>query len=622
MLSLPKQTSHKRDLPNTFEGNKANEQQGATTTFKNWAAEVQIYMSLEDHNMADIMDDTKHRTTAIMDDHYIDYMLRAQGLGQEDEDYIRDKEVEIMTREHARDVTAPILRRNTELALRRRSEGKDGVPADEAVPQVPDLPQDYDPFTDVQRKHVNEYKDAFHHYSRVLQYVLTKVTKGEVYRLVVQCNHNNSSGFETWRRLHFTYDQGEKAQHLAQLARIMKPTWNNVNQQPNEFIKTFQHWRDEIYNYEQSVAELPSEMKMTLLIQTIQGDIRSHMLMNYNLTTANFDESCTRVEDYYRNVYVDNSAGQVAGVQNPRKKPWPPWKRQPWKNGHGKGKYDYDKAKGGKDKGGKDNPWKGGYDKGRKGKGRGYGKPWSKGKGKGDKGYNNYNYGYGKPKGYDYRKGKDKGDGGKPKGPPLPSNYGNDWKGKKAGKGKGDKYIVCYYCGKPGYTSDKCWWKNKGQIYNMDQPASMWSLPNDNPAQNLQPLSQSASTTLLPQVQPQNPLYEQQYTVRAVTGTTLVVDRDNTTTDQLRRWAILIDAGASTSVASREHFSHIPIKQLRHRDPQALTAVTGDNIEIYGIKEVTLVHDNLAIPTTFIICDVTCAILGLDTITKNRLQLN
>eukprot|EP00971_Amphidinium_carterae_P008494 167668-Amphidinium_carterae.1 len=85
--------------------------------------------------------------------------------------------------------------------------------------------------------------------------------------------------------------------------------------------------------------------------------------------------------------------------------------------------------------------------------------------------------------------------------------------------------------------------------------------------------------------QPQNPLYDQQQYVRAVSGTPLVVDKDNTTTDQLRLWAILIDTGAITSVASRERFSHIPIKQLRHRDPQALTAVTGENIEIYGIKE-------------------------------------
>eukprot|EP00971_Amphidinium_carterae_P044906 882839-Amphidinium_carterae.1 len=31
---------------------------------------------------------------------------------------------------------------------------------------------------------------------------------------------------------------------------------------------------------------------------------------------------------------------------------------------------------------------------------------------------------------------------------------------------------------------------------------------------------------------------------------------------------------------------------LQLRDPQALTAVTGENIDIYGIKEMTLVHDN------------------------------
>eukprot|EP00971_Amphidinium_carterae_P005004 100319-Amphidinium_carterae.1 len=131
-------------------------------------------------------------------------------------------------------------------------------------------------------------------------------------------------------------------------------------------------------------------MKMTLLIQNIQGDIKSHMLMNYKLSTSNFDESCTRVEDYYRNVYIDNNGGQIAGLQKPKKKPWPPWGKQPWQNGKGKYGDDYGKDKGGKDKGGKDK----GYGKG-KGKGKGYGKPW-KGNGKGDKGY--YNYNYGKPK--------------------------------------------------------------------------------------------------------------------------------------------------------------------------------------------------------------------------------
>eukprot|EP00971_Amphidinium_carterae_P109606 2170488-Amphidinium_carterae.1 len=74
------------------------------------------------------------------------------------------------------------------------------------------------------------------------------------------------------------------------------------------------------------------------------------MLMNYNLTTADFDESCTKVEDYYRNVYIDNSGGQISGLQKP-KKPWPYWKKkQQWQKGYGKGKYDYDSGKGGKDR--------------------------------------------------------------------------------------------------------------------------------------------------------------------------------------------------------------------------------------------------------------------------------
>eukprot|EP00971_Amphidinium_carterae_P276208 5481206-Amphidinium_carterae.1 len=82
-------------------------------------------MSLEDHNLADIMSDTKDMKTAIVDTHYIDYMLHQQGLGQENEDEIKDKEIDRLTREHARDVTSPILRRNAELARRRR-DGDDG----------------------------------------------------------------------------------------------------------------------------------------------------------------------------------------------------------------------------------------------------------------------------------------------------------------------------------------------------------------------------------------------------------------------------------------------------------------------------------------------------------------
>eukprot|EP00971_Amphidinium_carterae_P262190 5200790-Amphidinium_carterae.2 len=93
MLSVPKQTSHERNLPAVFEGNKQNEQQGPTTTFKNWAAEVQIYMSLEDHNLA-TMEDVKTEKVAITDLSYIDFYLHAQGLGEKDADEIRDQELQ------------------------------------------------------------------------------------------------------------------------------------------------------------------------------------------------------------------------------------------------------------------------------------------------------------------------------------------------------------------------------------------------------------------------------------------------------------------------------------------------------------------------------------------------
>eukprot|EP00971_Amphidinium_carterae_P318614 6333139-Amphidinium_carterae.1 len=80
MLSVPKQQSLKRELPSIFEGSKQNEQQGPMTTFKDWASKVQIYMSLEDHNMASILKDIKTQKHPIVDVNYIDYCLHEQGL--------------------------------------------------------------------------------------------------------------------------------------------------------------------------------------------------------------------------------------------------------------------------------------------------------------------------------------------------------------------------------------------------------------------------------------------------------------------------------------------------------------------------------------------------------------
>eukprot|EP00971_Amphidinium_carterae_P116828 2313869-Amphidinium_carterae.2 len=348
-----------------------------------------------------------------------------------------------------------------------------------------------------------------------------------------------------------TYDQGEKAQQLGTLARIMRPTWNNLQQPPTEFIKNLQSWRDEIFNYENSVSEIASAMKMALLMQHIQGVIKSHLLLNVNLAAADFDDAATKVEDYYSTVYIDNN--NPGGIQAFEKggKPWkgkgsenqpPQQPQQPYR------------------------PWKG--------KGGKYGQRpyYSKSKGEG-KGYYNYTN-YTRPKGgyYNYRKSKGKGKGGISQGPPLPSNPYSKGKGSK-GKGRKRTDIVCYYCGKPGHTSDKCWWK--GQIYNIDQSKPVWSVPNDNQPQQLQQLPQSsASTTIMTQPQQTRlenmSLYESGsfYTgIHSITGATLIVNKDNTTTDQLRRWAILIDTGAMTTVGSQEHFNHIPTKPLLQQDP-------------------------------------------------------
>eukprot|EP00971_Amphidinium_carterae_P129506 2564982-Amphidinium_carterae.1 len=63
-------------------------------------------MSLEDHNLADIMKETKEMKNAIVDEHYndyINYMLHQRGLGQEDEDGLKEKEIDKITRDHSRD---------------------------------------------------------------------------------------------------------------------------------------------------------------------------------------------------------------------------------------------------------------------------------------------------------------------------------------------------------------------------------------------------------------------------------------------------------------------------------------------------------------------------------------
>eukprot|EP00971_Amphidinium_carterae_P108822 2154822-Amphidinium_carterae.1 len=150
-------------------------------------------MSLEDHNLATVMVSYSH--------------------GQREDADSANSRHRVRATQHS-----ATLRRDDD----PREHGERGVEQDEALSTTTRI-----------KKTTDGYTEAFHYYSKALQYTLNKATKGEPYRFVLQCNHNNLSGFETWQRLHITYDQGEKAQQLNMLSRIMKPTWNNSTQQPS-----------------------------------------------------------------------------------------------------------------------------------------------------------------------------------------------------------------------------------------------------------------------------------------------------------------------------------------------------------------------------------------------------
>eukprot|EP00971_Amphidinium_carterae_P276935 5496212-Amphidinium_carterae.1 len=81
----------------------------------------------------------------------------------------------------------------------------------------------------------------------------------------------NANEFETWKQLHAKYDlayhQGQKLLQLQTLHRIVNPMWNNVTQQPNDFVRLFNHWKDEISNYEDTAhTHLDDAIKTSMFL--------------------------------------------------------------------------------------------------------------------------------------------------------------------------------------------------------------------------------------------------------------------------------------------------------------------------------------------------------------------
>eukprot|EP00971_Amphidinium_carterae_P107983 2137836-Amphidinium_carterae.1 len=119
--------------------NKRVLSQGPTTKFKNWAAELQFYMSLEDHNIAQLMDEAKQQTVLIMDEDYIEYELERQGLSLKDTDY---NSMHRRMRQYHKN----------EEQRERREQGERQVKQDETLPPTPEVPDTYEPFTAEERE--------------------------------------------------------------------------------------------------------------------------------------------------------------------------------------------------------------------------------------------------------------------------------------------------------------------------------------------------------------------------------------------------------------------------------------------------------------------------------------
>eukprot|EP00971_Amphidinium_carterae_P100603 1990367-Amphidinium_carterae.2 len=75
----------------------------------------------------------------------------------------------------------------------------------------------------------------------------------------------------------------------------------------------------------------------------------------------------------------------------------------------------------------------------------------------------------------------------------------------------------------------------------------------------------------------------------------------------------MVDTGSVVNIAPPSFCQHLPTTP--YQGHHGLTAVTGNDIKIYGAKKLTqLINASIFIPVEFIIADVQSAILGLPTI--------
>eukprot|EP00971_Amphidinium_carterae_P332557 6466782-Amphidinium_carterae.1 len=203
MPSVPKQQSHCRKTPTLFEGNnKSATTSGSTTTFKNWASELQIYMSLEDRNIT----------------HIIEHELEKQKLSTHKAERRLETELQKL-RQTCNNTHRQGLQRNAAKKAKTRNE-----PDDEVLLYLKQQSQaDKLPNYLMSTSHSTKMKERLSTWKRSsVYYKATETTQAD-------SKHGDS----------YMQHTTKERKQLHTLNRTMNPTWNNVTQQANELMRQF-----------------------------------------------------------------------------------------------------------------------------------------------------------------------------------------------------------------------------------------------------------------------------------------------------------------------------------------------------------------------------------------------
>ena len=205
-------------------------------------------------------------------------------------------------------------------------------------------------------------------------------------------------------------------------------------------------------------------------------------------------------------------------------------------------------------------------------------------------------------------------------------------------KGKGEHAQLpreqwCSICWKKGHKTQACWWNNRQHQQQHQQPA--WYTPSkprttttEASQKRYQPQlynidQQTTYTSVLPDNHPMLSLEHQLQasTQPAYSSPVLIAQLDSfeKASSTTETWGILVDTGAATSVAAKSFASDIELSSAPAT--LQLTTATGKAVRTYGLKTVHLQSQGLSLEVTFVKADVVTPLLGLDSMTKDRLSL-